>query len=582
MQSDTQLVQAASKGDQTAFASLVEKYKKAVYGVILPKVRDFHQAQDLASETFVQAYLSLESLKAPEKVGFWLCGIARNVTGKWLARQKRDDWSLEQLLEERPWSESEMRLFPFETTEHPDEIVERTQMNQLLWRCLYALPEISQEILILFYMREMKQAEIAEFLGISLTAVRNRLSDARKRLKKEMICMVENTVQNQPLAENFTEQVIAEAMKHGEQHLADGRWKEAREQFQRAADIQGDYAPAYRGLGLARKGMFDAQLDQPHEPVDRQLLEEACAELARAYRLGARDAGTVWTLADLYHQFQRCHEYADLLWDFAMTSSETKEAFRAGWKSTHEMQRNRVADYERALRCHAELVEKFAGRVDPIDELWAYVVVQRAYRKMGRIDDWFAHTAHLVEQIGDEMLLEPYYHYMRDRAFELRHMGRHREAIAVAEAFIRWARDSKRPNPRTKWMTSDVLALVLLRAYHEIGDPQKLEEVLTHAEEILFQYPDEWEATMASITDESEATRERLEALYHQVVFYPDGATTVSEIREWLYQLYDFSIGAAGEIFGDICGRIGKGETAIDLLIPFSVPFETIFCSRNL
>ena len=98
-QDDLQIVHAIRGGDSTAFTALVEKYKRAVYGVILPKVRDFHQAQDLTSETFVTAYLSIESLDAPEKVGIWLCGIARNLANKWLYREKRDDLSLEGLLE---------------------------------------------------------------------------------------------------------------------------------------------------------------------------------------------------------------------------------------------------------------------------------------------------------------------------------------------------------------------------------------------------------------------------------------------------------------------------------------------------
>ena len=107
----------------------------------------------------------------------------------------------------------------------PDETAEHAELRQLLWRCLLALPEISSEVLILSYIREMKSAEIAKFLGISRTAVTTRLSDARKRLKKEMIRMVKNTIEDQPLAEDFTEQVVTEAIKRGERYLADGNWK---------------------------------------------------------------------------------------------------------------------------------------------------------------------------------------------------------------------------------------------------------------------------------------------------------------------------------------------------------------------
>ena len=571
MQHDTQIIHAIKQGNSAAFARLVERYKKAVYGIILPKVRDFHQAQDLAQETFVSAYLSLESLKEPEKVGPWLCGIARNLTDKWLSREKRDDLSFEQLLEKTHGSESNLR--PLRTNSAgkvPGELAEHAQLHQLLWCCLYVLPDISQEILILSYIREMKPLEIAQFLGISPTAVRTRLSDARKRLKKEIIRMVENTVQNQPMAENFTDKVVAEAVKRGEQYLADGHWKEARKQFQRAADVQGDYAPAYRGLGMVAKGMIDVQYYPVHGKVDPRLIDEACNELTRAYRLGMRDSETVWTLADLYLQFHRCEEYVNLLWDYAQTADDPKEAFKAGCKSTHEMQDPCMADYERSIRSQRALVEKFSGKVTLTDELFSYVHVTRAYRYTGRIDEWFAQTKRLAEKIGDDMRLETYYHYMRDCAFEFRYVKRYQEAIEAAEAFIRWALESKHRNPRTKWMIIDVQAMVLLRIYHAIAEAQKINEVLADAGETLRKYPGEWEAAMANISDESEATHERLEAMYHEVVLYPESTNTVAEIRGWLDDIYASSIGAAVDNLGSICGQIGRGADVLDLFIPFA------------
>ena len=129
-QDDLQIVHAIRSGNSTAFTALVEKYKKAVYGVILPKVRDFHQAQDLTSETFVTAYLSIESLDAPEKVGAWLCGMARNLANKWLYREKRDDLSVEGLLESTSKSAHKAQLLQVSATEKtPDETAEHAEMR---------------------------------------------------------------------------------------------------------------------------------------------------------------------------------------------------------------------------------------------------------------------------------------------------------------------------------------------------------------------------------------------------------------------------------------------------------------------
>ena len=433
-QDDRQIVHTLRDGDSIAFTALVEKYKKAVYSVILPKVRNFHQAQDLTSETFVTAYLSIESLDAPEKVGMWLCGIARNLTNKWIYREKRDDLSLEGLLENTSESAHKAELLHVSAAEQtPDETAEHAELRQLLWRCLTLLPDISSEVLILSYIREMKSSEIAKFLGISQTAVTTRLSDARKRLKQEMIRMVENTIENQPLAEDFTEQVVTEAIKRGDRYLADGNWKNAREQFQRAADVQADYAPAYRGLGMIAGGMIEEQLSLPHGMVDITLIEEACTELARAYRLGARDPDTVRTLAQLYHQFQRCEEYVDLLWNFAMTTDDFNAGFDAGCRSIAEMQEPCVADHksrergfrfaERAVNAHETLLKRFGGQITLTDQLESYFHVFDAYRKVKRAADWLEQTEHLVEQIGDELTLMHRALYTRERGKTLREWG---------------------------------------------------------------------------------------------------------------------------------------------------------------
>ena len=567
-QDDLQIVQAIRDGDSTAFTVLVDKYKKAVYGVILPKVRDFHQAQDLTSETFVTAYLSIESLDAPEKVGAWLCGIARNLANKWLYREKRDDLSLEGLLENTSESAHKAELLQVSTVEKaPDESTEHAELRQLLWRCLISLPEISSEVLILSYIREMKPAEIAKFLGISGTAVTTRLSDARKRLKKEMIRMVENTIENQPLTEDFTEQVVTEAVKRGERYLADGNWKSAREQFQRAADVQADYAPAYRGLGLVAQEMIEEQLSIPHGTVDITLIEEACTELARAYRLGARDADTVRALAHLYHQFQRCEEYVDLLWNFAMTTDDFDAGFDAGCRSIAEMQEPCVADHKRAVNAHETLLKRFDRQATLTDQLDTYLHVFDAYRQVGRAADWLEQAEHLVKQIGDEITLMHRALYTRERGKTLREWGCHQEAAGTFEAFIEWLEHTETVDPEKQALLIGAQGdyLHLAPTYYQLGKHQKVKTLLAEAEANLESYFVERDTVLASITDESETTRKRLEQIYQNAGGYPMGGSVV-DIRRWLNRKYFIAIHIATTCLALGCAEVGEGEAAIRLL----------------
>ena len=582
---DLQIVHAIRDGDSAAFTALVEKYKKMVYGVILPKVRDFHQAQDLASETFVTAYLSIESLDAPEKVGTWLCGIARNLANKWVCREKRDDLSLEGLLENTSESAHKAQLLHISAAEKtPAETAEHTELRQLLWRCLISLPDISSEVLILSYIREMKSAEIAKFLGISRTAVTTRLSDARKRLKQEMIRMVENTIENQPLAEDFTEQVVTEAIKRGKRYLADGNWKSAREQFQRAADVQADYAPAYRGLGMVAGGMIEEQLSLPDGMVDITLIEEACTELARAYRLGARDPDTVRALAHLYHQFQRCEEYVDLLWNFAMTTDDFSAGFDAGCRSIAEMQEPCVADHKRAVDAHEALLKRFDGQITLTDQLESYFHVFDAYRKVGRAADWLERTEHLVEEIGNEITLMHRALYTRERGKTLREWGCLQEAADTFEAFINWLQNSETADPEKQALLIGAQGdyLHLAPTYYQLGEHQKVKMLLAEAEANLESYFVERDTVLASITDESsdisecspmesgqaerhEATRERLERIYRNAGGYPTGGS-VADIRNWLNRKYFIAIHIATTCLALGCAEVGEGEAAIRLL----------------
>ena len=486
--------------------------------------------------------------------------------------------SFEGLLEITSESAHKAQLLHVSAAEKtPDETAEHAELRQLLWRCLISLPDISSEVLILSYIREMKSAEIAKFLGISRTAVTTRLSDARKRLKKEMVRMVESTIESQPLAEDFTKQVATKAIKQGERYLADGHWKRAREQFQRAADVQADYAPAYRGLGMVAREMIEEQLSLSDGMVDVTLIEEACTELARAYRLGAQDADTVRALAHLYHQFQRCEEYVDLLWNFAMTTDDFDAGFDAGCRSIAEMQEPCVADHkshergfrfaERAVDAHETLLKRFDGQANLTDQLDSYFHVFDAYRKVGRAADWLEQTECLVEQIGDEITLMHRALYTRERGKTLREWGRHQEAAHTYEAFIDWLQNTETVDPEKQALLIGAQGdhLHLAPTYYQLGEHQKVEALLAEAEANLEAYFTERDTVLASITDESEATRERLERIYRKTGGYPTGGS-VTDIRRWLNRKYFIAIHIATTCLALGCSEVGEGEAAIRLL----------------
>ncbi len=133
------------------------------------------EAEDVVQESFVQAYLKLDSFQGNSKFFTWLYRIAFNNA---LSRQrkKRPDLSIEQ---GRELTGSD----PEDRTEAPDERLLRQERVALVHHGLQLLTDEHRHILILREMEEMSYEDIAELLNINIGTVRSRLSRARGQLK---------------------------------------------------------------------------------------------------------------------------------------------------------------------------------------------------------------------------------------------------------------------------------------------------------------------------------------------------------------------------------------------------------------
>src|SRR5262245_28283007 len=79
MQAGTDLIDASRRGDLAAFERIIERYQRAVYAVAYSGVRDRARADDVTQDTFVLRWRKLAELRDPDRIGAWLCGIARNL-----------------------------------------------------------------------------------------------------------------------------------------------------------------------------------------------------------------------------------------------------------------------------------------------------------------------------------------------------------------------------------------------------------------------------------------------------------------------------------------------------------------------
>ena len=180
---DEELVAAYLAGDESSFASLVQRHLKSVYSFAVHSVGD--AAEDIAQDTFLKAWKNLRRYD-PRSAKFktWLLRIARNTIIDHLRRKKsfvfsdlgneHDDTFADRLPDTSPL---------------PDEILAHAQETQTLAETLDTLPPAQREVLLLRYMNQLSFEEIGEVLDEPPSTVRSRhhrgLAELRKRLQQK-------------------------------------------------------------------------------------------------------------------------------------------------------------------------------------------------------------------------------------------------------------------------------------------------------------------------------------------------------------------------------------------------------------
>ena len=172
------LIQEALQGNGQAYGELVERFQARLFNSMLQIVGSHDEAEDVVQDSFVQAYLKLDSFQGNSKFFTWLYRIAFN-NALSRRRRKRNDMSLEQ---SREITGSD----PQDKLEAPDEPLLRQERVNLIHQALNLLTDEHRGILVLREMDGMAYEDIAEILSINIGTVRSRLSRARNQLKTHL------------------------------------------------------------------------------------------------------------------------------------------------------------------------------------------------------------------------------------------------------------------------------------------------------------------------------------------------------------------------------------------------------------
>lgn len=172
--SDLELLDAWCAGEQAAGEALVRRHYARVYRFF--DIKAPHLAEDLTQRTFLGCIEHRERWRRDSTFRAYLFGIARNQLLRYLERPERHD-----------------PLLNFEDTKaalaSPSSVVARRDEQRMLLLALDALPIDLQLAMQLFYWEALSTGEIADVLGIQVSAVTSRLSRARQRIREHVLKM---------------------------------------------------------------------------------------------------------------------------------------------------------------------------------------------------------------------------------------------------------------------------------------------------------------------------------------------------------------------------------------------------------
>ena len=174
MKTIKELVLSAKNGNKKAFDKLYKLTSNDVWFTCVSLLKDEDNAKDIMQETYITAFLKLDTLKDEEKFCGWLTAIATNKSKNKLKGKVEYQIDDEVLITEAETDELML----------PEEYITKTEKRKVLLQIMEDTLSFNQyQTVLMFYFDEMSISEIAQGLEISEGTVKSRLNSSRAKMK---------------------------------------------------------------------------------------------------------------------------------------------------------------------------------------------------------------------------------------------------------------------------------------------------------------------------------------------------------------------------------------------------------------
>lgn len=174
------LIQYAQAGDADAFGELVLLHQDFVYDLALGMLRDPAEAEDLAQEAFVRAWLGLPNFGGQSQFRTWLYRIVTNLCYRRLPSLRRELTSLGNDCLDNLVCDEVLNI-------NPADSLEAREQRAALHHAIEQLPDSYRLLVSLRYGQELSYEEIMAVVNLPLGTVKTGLFRAKERLRQTLL-----------------------------------------------------------------------------------------------------------------------------------------------------------------------------------------------------------------------------------------------------------------------------------------------------------------------------------------------------------------------------------------------------------
>ena len=180
---DQTLITEIVKGDKRSFEKLMKKYNRRIYNFIYRMIRDEESSIELTQEFFIKIYTVIYKYNFQYKFSTWAYRICYNLVIDYIRKNQVQIDSLDTK------DIKQKQILDHTGTMSKDgyQNLEKEEIKSIVWKVVDTIPVKYRELILLRYLQGLKYDEIAEFTGLPVGTVKNRIFKAKEILKMEML-----------------------------------------------------------------------------------------------------------------------------------------------------------------------------------------------------------------------------------------------------------------------------------------------------------------------------------------------------------------------------------------------------------